>query len=143
MKYQFTTGGKYMINHQPYPAQYNSFYGQQNQQMQTTGIIPIKSIEEGFNYQVAPGNSVTFRVENQPYLCEKTQSFSQFEAPTFDIYRLEKVTIDQVKNNAPKIEYAEKNDIAALTTRIEELSAEIEQLKKPKSKRVKEGDSDE
>ena len=64
-------------------------YQQQTQpQIQNGGFIPVKSIEEAYNWPVAPGNSVTFKVENSPYICTKTKGFSQLDQPIFEKYRL-------------------------------------------------------
>ena len=56
---------------------------QQAPQIQNGGFIIVKDINEAMNYPVAPGNSVTFKNENQPYIYTKTLGFSQLDQPIF------------------------------------------------------------
>lgn len=70
---------------QQYPYQY-----QQPQQIQSGGFVSVRSIEEAYNYPVAPGNSITFKDENSPYVYTKTKGFSPLEQPVFERYRLVK-----------------------------------------------------
>jgi hypothetical protein len=48
----------------------------------------VRSEEEAYNYPVALGNCVTFKVENEPIVIEKSMSYSQLENPKIDRYRL-------------------------------------------------------
>ena len=63
-------------------------YYQTNQQ--NSAFVSVRSIEEAINYPVAPGNSITFKVENTPYVCTKTKGFSPLDQPVFEKYRLVK-----------------------------------------------------
>lgn len=74
--------------YQQIPA--NSQQSNQNQQskIQNTGFIMVRSEEEAYNYPVALGNCVTFKVENEPIVIEKSMSYSQLENPKIDRYRL-------------------------------------------------------
>ena len=76
------------MNYQPnYYGQPNPYYQQmqqqaiaqqqaqqqQNQQIQQpaiqqSGFVPVRSEQEARSYPVAPGNSVTFKDENAPYI---------------------------------------------------------------------------
>ena len=47
---------------------YYPYYGQQSQQMQSNGLVSVRSIDEALRYPVAPGNSVTFKDETAPYI---------------------------------------------------------------------------
>lgn len=76
-------------NPYPYQYQYPQFQAQ-SQQIQNGGFISARSIEEAYNWPVAPGNSLTFRIENTPYVCTKTKGFSPLEQPVFERYRLVK-----------------------------------------------------
>ena len=72
---------------------------QQNQQMQQpaiqqSGFVLVQSEQEARAYPVAPGNSITFKDESQPYCYVKTMGFNQLDRPTFERYRL-------VKEDAP------------------------------------------
>lgn len=88
----------------PYPYQYQQPYQpyqqQPPQQIQNSGFISARSIEEAYNWPVAPGNSVTFKIENTPYVCTKTKGFSPLDQPVFERYRLVK------EEDAPKEEAA-------------------------------------
>ena len=115
---------------------------QQNQQIQNGGFVSVHNENEARNYPIAPGNSVTFKDENAPYVYTKTQGFSQLDRPVFEKYRLvkeEEYQPQQVAQNAPtsaenteqanNIDYALKSDLRALWGEIEELKKRI-----PKSK---------
>lgn len=103
-----------MINNPFYP------YQQPIQQIQNSGFIPVRSIQEALNYPVAPGNSVTFKDECSPYVYTKTQGFSQLDRPIFEKYRLVKEE-DPAPEPAP--EYALRSDIDTIQKEIEELKA--------------------
>lgn len=123
-------------------SQQNMQQQQNTQQMQNGGFIVAKSIEEARNYPTAPGVVLTFKIANQPFVCEKAQGFSQFEAPQFDVYRLVKENPDEmVKEEKPKENYALKDDFEALNKRISELQDEIDGLKHKRTKK-KENDED-
>lgn len=64
---------------------------QQPQQIQSGGLVSVRSMEEAYNYPVAPGNSITFKDETQPFVYTKTKGFSPLEQPVFERYRLVKV----------------------------------------------------
>ena len=114
----------------------------QNQplQIQNGGFISVRSIDEARNYPVAPGNSVTFKIEGQLFVCEKTLGFSQFEAPVFDIYKLVKVDGSEVEpTTPPSPEYALKSEFDELYKTIKDLQDQIEILKEPPKTAVKVG----
>lgn len=78
-----------------YPQNYMQNYmipnqqtAQQNQQIQNGGFVSVRAEGEVYNYPVAPGNCVTFKVEGQPIVLEKSMGFSQLEAPKVKRYRL-------------------------------------------------------
>lgn len=77
------------------------YYQQQPQQM-ATGFVSVRSIEEAFNYPVAPGNSITFKDENAPYVYTKTKGFSPLEQPVFERYRLVKEEDTQSAQKQPE-----------------------------------------
>ena len=81
----------YPFNNYSYPYQQNFQQPyQQPQQIQNSGFVSVRSIEEAFNWPVAPGNSITFKDENAPFVYTKTKGFSPLEQPTFEKYRLVK-----------------------------------------------------
>lgn len=79
-----------------YPYNYGYYPYQQTQpqqtqqplQIQNGGFIQVHNEFEARNYPVAPGNSVTFKDENAPYVYTKTMGFSQLDRPIFEKYRL-------------------------------------------------------
>lgn len=60
------------------------------QQIQNGGFISVRSIDEARTWPIAPGNSVTFKDENAPFVYVKTMGFSQLDTPRFEKFRLVK-----------------------------------------------------
>ena len=127
--------------YQSYPN-YNQMYLQQqlqsmqqpqqtNQtpQIQNGGFVMVKDINEAMNYPVAPGNSVTFKNESQPYIYTKTLGFSQLDQPIFEIFKLVKeeneLPKEEIKEELPVIEYLSIDEAEKLKTEIENLKTEI------------------
>ena len=111
---------------------------QQNQQIQNGGFVFVNNENEARNYPIAPGNRVTFKDENAPYVYTKTQGFSQLDCPVFEKYRRvkeEDCQPQRVTQNAPtsaekteqasNIDYALKSDLRALWDEIEALKKQI------------------
>ena len=73
---------------QPMQQQVPQQQPQASPQIQNGGFIPVSSEEVARNYPVAPGNSVTFKNENAPYVYTKTMGFSQLDRPIFERYKL-------------------------------------------------------
>lgn len=111
----------------------------QTQQVQNGGFIVVRSETDARNYPVAPGNCMTFKIEGQPIVIEKSMGFSQFEAPHIDVYELVKKDTSQnhvVTQNEPKedtsintIAYAEKSEIEAILNEIDSIKKDIAELK--------------
>lgn len=112
------------------------------QQIQNGGFISVRNEQEARNYPIAPGNSVTFKDENMPYVYVKTMGFSQLDRPIFEKFRRvneEEIQAQQAAQNPPvsnenlqqtnNTDYALKSDLRALWGEIEELKKRI-----PKSK---------
>lgn len=103
---------------------YYPYYGQQSQQMQSNGLVSVRSIDEALRYPVAPGNSVTFKDETAPYIYTKTMGFSQLDRPIFERFRLIKEDNQEepaVKTHEPQAQ-TQKVDI--------DIRKEIDDLKK-------------
>ena len=118
--------------------QNQSNYQQSQQQIQNGGFVSVHNENEARNYPIAPGNSVTFKDENAPYVYTKTQGFSQLDRPVFEKYRLvkeEEYQPQQVAQSAPtsaekteqasNIDYALKSDLKALWDEIEALKKQM------------------
>lgn len=101
----------------------------QTPQIQNGGFVMVKDINEAMNYPVAPGNSVTFKNENQPYIYTKTLGFSQLDQPIFEIFKLVKeeneLPKEEIKEELPVIEYLSIDEAEKLKTEIENLKTEI------------------
>lgn len=157
------------MNYQPnYYNQPNPYYQQmqqnammqQNQQMQQaqqaqsqqmqqpaiqqSGFVLVQSEQEARAYPVAPGNSITFKDERQPYCYVKTMGFNQLDRPTFERYRLvkedmpaeatESATMAQTQQDKATVDYALKADLEDVWVEIEALK---EKISKKQSKQKK------
>lgn len=145
--YQQQIQPNYNYQQQAYPQAQNQ---QTQPQIQNGGFIQVHNEDEARNYPIAPGNSVTFKDENAPYVYTKTMGFSQLDRPIFEKYRLVKEEDIQTAQNQPvnapnsqaanMIDYALKTDLTALQEEIDVLKQRIEELtaKKPATKVKKE-----
>lgn len=125
-----------------FPMNYQQPYYQQQLQQQPQpqtqptngGYVTVRTEAEARNYPVAPGTSVTFFNETQPYCYKKSAGMSPLDAPTFEIYQITKVE-PEANNSTPEDQTpkigAFSQELEALTKRVEELE------KKFKSKEVK------
>ena len=140
-----------------YPINYPQYYGQYQQpqmqaytqpqpqpqtpQIQNGGFVSVRNEEEARNYPVGLGTSVTFITENRQHVYSKTMGFSQLDRPIFDKYRLVKEETEP--ENTPDdnvITYAEKSQIEALQAQINDITAELEELRKKQSPKKKEAE---
>ena len=92
------------------------------------------------NYPIAPGNSVTFIDENNPYCYTKTMGLNQLDRPVFKRYRLveEQDTFQNAQSAPQTSEQAQgkqvipdeiKADINALRALYEQLRADVDDIK--------------
>lgn len=120
---------------QPQQMQPQQTQQQANQQIQSGGFISVRCIEEAFNYPVAPGNSVTFKDENAPYVYTKTKGFSQLEEPVFEKYRLVKEengqqVAEKQQDDNSRENYALRSDLLDAISDIDDLKNQIKNLQK-------------
>jgi hypothetical protein len=116
----------YNLYQNTYPNYQNPYTQQQQYQTQNNAFVSVRSIEEAYNWPVAPGNSITFKDENNSFVYTKTRGFSPLEQPTFEKYRLVKVedTPQTAQNSPAQLSETEKqinllwNEIRALKARI-------------------------
>lgn len=136
--------------YQPYPTQPNTpnalntlnnpmnNVSTQNQ-IQNGGFIVARSEQEVINYPVALGNCVTFKIEGQPIVMEKSMGFSQLEAPHIEKYRLVKEPIEKtqetVQNDVFDIEGI-NTSINDIIDRIGVVEREIDVLKNNMTKKT-------
>ena len=105
-------------------AGYNPVWFQQTapqNQIQNGGFVSVRSEQEAFNYPVAPGNSITFKDEGQPYVYVKTMGFNQMEPPVFKKYRLvEEENLNAAPNVAEKqpTQWASQKDLEELKSQV-------------------------
>ena len=105
------------------PYMYQQPYTQPTQQIQNGGFVSVQSMAEAFNYPVAPGNSITFKDENAPYVYTKTKGFSPLEQPVFEKYRLVK------EEDSPKEAPKQPNTASNCEEQIKLLWEEVNGLK--------------
>jgi len=139
--------GFYPTYFQPQPQQ-EFFQNQNTQQMRNGGFVSVPNEGMVNSYPVAPGNCVTFKIEGQPIVMEKSMGFSQLESPKIERYRLVKEDTPEASNSPQTGTLEDK----AVNTTIDNLKSEIEAIWKeidgikntPKrttnSKREKDGD---
>ena len=123
---------------QNYPTQMNVA----QPQIQNGGFVIVQDESEIARYPVAHGNLVTFRIENQPVVIEKSLGYSQFDTPHYERYRLikEDMPIPETKEYLLKSDYetAQKSILDSQNTifsQIEDLKRQISEFKKPVTKR--------
>lgn len=116
----------------PYPMQMNVSPAQtmqqtpaSNQQIQNGGFVVARSENEVINYPVAPGNCVTFKIEGQPVVMEKSMGFSQLEAPHIKRFRLVEEDVPQKPSSVPE---NESFDVKNINISIDNLKGEIVEI---------------
>lgn len=131
---------------QMYPQQMQAYAQQtqqqaQQQQIQQSGFIPVASEEVARNYPVAPGNSVSFKNENAPYVYVKTMGYSPLDMPKFERFRLVKEDNAPERPSEPQqgtqasdmvnlSAYTPKSEFEALKGQFDGIKNEIDYLKK-------------
>lgn len=118
---------------------YNSFFNpyQGQAQQQANGLIAIQSEMEARSYPVAPGNTLLFKHQTEPYLYTKSMGYSLMEPPQFEVYR----RVDENAQNATEATFiAEAKPCCSeeLKADLEALRERIEALEKPKRTAKKE-----
>lgn len=110
---------------------------QQNyqQQIQSGGFVSLPNENMVNSYPVAPGNCVTFKVEGQPIVLEKSMGFSQLEAPKIRRFRLVE---EEVVAESTKVE--NNQDIESLKSDIKKMWGEINAIKNRKTRPDKNGE---
>lgn len=121
-------------NYGYYPQGAQMSFANQQQQIQNGGLISVRNEMEARNYPIAPGNSITFKDENSPYVYTKTMGFSQLDRPTFEKFRLvkEEIASESVQNGSGSIYTQNPINLSgyALKTELEALRQELEDFKK-------------
>lgn len=121
-------------NYNPYQSQLQ----QQPQNIRSGSLVSVSSEEEARMYPVGPGNSVTFKNENMPYIYTKTMGFSQLDRPTFEKYKLVKEETPEYSSLAQQPQYASKDELTEVINKVMDLQEEIIALKGGDKKRESE-----
>ena len=121
-------------NYNPYQSQLQ----QQPQNIRSGSLVSVSSEEEARMYPVGPGNSVTFKNENMPYIYTKTMGFSQLDRPTFEKYKLVKEETPEYSSLAQQPQYASKDELTEVINKVMDLQEEIIALKDGDKKRESE-----
>lgn len=107
---------------------------QQTQQIIThNSIINVRDENEARNYPVAPGNSITFKDENTPYIYVKTMGFNQLDSPSFERFKLVREDIPpNVENTSESVPAPDitNNTLNELRGQIEVLQSEYSDVYK-------------
>ena len=102
---------------------YNPYQPQQAQQMQPqTGFVTVHTEDEALRYPIAPGNSITFKIEGQPVIIEKSMGFSQLDSPKIERFKLVKEDAP-VEKEPPK--YALAEDLENIKSKLNRLENEL------------------
>lgn len=120
---------------QAFNPQYQSQMQPQAMQIQNGGFISVPSEEVARNYPVAPGNSITFKNENAPYIYTKTMGFSQLDSPLFERYKLVKEENDSEEE---AVINKQEQIVEDFQKQIDALWGEINALKQPVKKQSEE-----
>ena len=117
---------------------------QQPEQLVSGGFVVIPTEADVKRYPVAPGNLVTFKIENEPIVIEKSMGRSQFSSPEYRYYKLSEYNNQtEVEASDDKPKEASASDDAAfvkksfehIEKRLESLSDSYVELKKLLNKR--------
>lgn len=104
--------------------------GGQNMQIQNGGYVTVRNEEQARNYPVAPGSSLTFFNETEPYCYKKTMSFSPLDHPIFEKYKIVKEEITEPAPPAQERKDPEwRPEIDFICDRIDKLEEELKAIK--------------
>lgn len=106
---------------------YNPY--QMYQQQNIPRIVSVRNEQEAKDYPIAPNNSIIFKDENAPYIYIKTMGLSQFDAPTFDKFKLvrEDAVLPQETISKPSVD---NSTIEKIQSDITAILDEIDGIKK-------------
>ena len=102
-----------------------------------TSFIRVQSETQAREWNVAPGNSVTFVDDNAPYCYTKSMGMSQFDAPVFKRFRLveeppQSVQVTPQSPSEPQEvnlpEYITKAEFEALETLVNDIQSKVKEL---------------
>ena len=130
-----------MPNYNPYqyyPTQTNTYPTQMNvgptqpsvahpqMQIQDGGFVTIPNADMVYNYPVAMGKCVTFKVEGKPIIIEKSMGFSQLDSPKIERYRLVK---EEEEVEEPTAEKSKGSELDSIRSDIKKIWGVIDEIK--------------
>lgn len=98
----------------------------QGEPLNNGGFIVLPSEEDIKKYPVAPGNLVTFKIENKPVIIEKSMGRSPFDAPHYERYKLIREEMEEEKPEPAK---SEPDELEAIKNELETLKGNYKELK--------------
>jgi len=123
----------------PTYAQLYDWYQRQQVQPQVQpqiqqSIMSAPTIDDALKYPVALGNSIMFKIENQPLIIEKSMGFSQLDSPVIKYFDISE------RKPEGQIEYAPKTDLDTVIATIGEIKDELQAIearldRKPRAKK--------
>lgn len=102
---------------------------------QSNGFMVVPNEDIVRNYPVAPGNCVTFKIEGQPIVMEKSMGFSQLEPPRIERYRL-------VREDVEATAIPPKDELQRIWDAINEIKADIKTTPTRRKKDVDAGNDE-
>lgn len=123
---------------QAMPTQQNNTPQQSNQSetLNNGGFIVVPNEEAVKSYAVAPGNFVTFKIENQPIVIEKSMSRSQFASPHYERYKLLKEDMngdisseEKTTTAPPSLDDSYKSDLGEIKNGINDVKSQVDSIK--------------
>jgi len=110
----------YPTQNNAYPTQMNVAPTQPTQTIQDGGFVTIPSADMVYNYPVAMGKCVTFKVEGKPIIIEKSMGFSQLDSPKIERYRLVKEEAEETIEETSDLDKI-KSDIKEIWGKLDEI----------------------
>ena len=92
-------------------------------QTMQSGFVTVPTEQDALRYPIAPGNSITFKIESQPVMIEKTMGFSQLDSPRIKRFKLVE---EDVATQTGEPTYALKADLERLVEQVDELKARLQ-----------------
>ena len=114
---------------------YNPY--QMPQYQPQASFIRVQSEAQAREWNVAPGNSLTFVDDNAPYCYTKSMGMSQFDAPVFKRFRLVEEPPQSVQvtpqaasetNEVNVPQYITKAEFEALETLVNDIDKKVKEL---------------
>lgn len=109
---------------------------QPQMQNQSPGFVRVQCENDARMYPVAPGSSILFYNENEPYFYTKTVDVSQLDRPKFEKYRLVKedseVKEESEKSNSESnaSKYVLKDDFDSIIEKLNERINNLQQFRR-------------